>query len=52
MANPSEQSTTVQNRELIRRFYQRMWNRFDKSLIPVLLTQDIQFRGSVRQTND
>jgi hypothetical protein len=24
-----------------------MWNRFDKALIPVLLAEDIRFRGSL-----
>jgi steroid delta-isomerase-like uncharacterized protein len=34
---------------LIERFYYQMWNRFDKSLIPDLLTEDIRFRGSLGQ---
>lgn len=34
---------------LIERFYHQMWNRFDKGLIPVLLTEDIRFRGSLGQ---
>jgi len=25
----------------------RVWNRFDKALIPVLLAEDIRFRGSL-----
>jgi steroid delta-isomerase-like uncharacterized protein len=37
------------NRRLITRFYHDMWNRFDKSLIPALLTEDIRFRGSLGQ---
>jgi hypothetical protein len=31
---------TDRNRKLIERLYHEMWNRFDKSLIPVLLTHD------------
>ena len=38
-----------QNVVLIERFYHQMWNRFDKGLIPVLLTEDIRFRGSLGQ---
>jgi steroid delta-isomerase-like uncharacterized protein len=34
---------------LIERFYHEMWNRFDKALIPVLLAEDIRFRGSLGQ---
>ena len=37
------------NRELIERFYYEMWNRFDKTLIPVLLANDLEFRGSLGQ---
>lgn len=40
---------TDRNRKLIERFYNEMWNRFDKSLIPVLLTLDIRLRGSLGQ---
>jgi steroid delta-isomerase-like uncharacterized protein len=48
------QSNTAgnRNRELIERFYHEMWNRFDKGLIPVLLTEDIQFRGSLGQSKN
>ena len=35
------------NRELIRRFYEDLWNPFDKSRIPELLTEDLRFRGSL-----
>jgi steroid delta-isomerase-like uncharacterized protein len=38
------------NLTLINRFYREMWNRFDKTLIPELLTEDICFRGSLGQT--
>jgi steroid delta-isomerase-like uncharacterized protein len=38
---------TSGNVELVERFYHQMWNRFDKSLIPVLLTGDVRFRGSL-----
>jgi steroid delta-isomerase-like uncharacterized protein len=37
------------NIELIGRFYDAMWNNFDKSLLPELLTEDIRFRGSLGQ---
>ncbi len=37
------------NRDLIDRFYGEMWNRFDTSQIPMLLTEDIRFRGSLGQ---
>ena len=35
---------------LIRRFYHEMWNRFDKTVIPELLSTDIRFRGSLGQS--
>jgi steroid delta-isomerase-like uncharacterized protein len=38
---------TTRNAELVRRFYDEMWNRFDKSVFPALLTTDIRFRGSL-----
>jgi steroid delta-isomerase-like uncharacterized protein len=38
------------NNSLIEHFYHDMWNRFDKTLIPVLLTEDIRFRGSLGQS--
>jgi len=37
------------NRKLIERFCHELWNRFDKALIPVLLAEDIRFRGSLGQ---
>ena len=49
MANQSKTSAKDRNRELIERFYREMWNRFDKSLIPILLTEDVRFRGSLGQ---
>jgi steroid delta-isomerase-like uncharacterized protein len=39
--------TSSGNIDLIERFYHQLWNRFDKRLIPVLLTEDIRFRGSL-----
>ncbi|WP_417897647.1 ester cyclase [Bacillus haimaensis] len=36
-----------QNVELIKRFYHEMWNQFDKSIFPELLTKDFRFRGSL-----
>lgn len=35
------------NRELIQRFYDELWNRFDKEKIAKLLTADLEFRGSL-----
>lgn len=35
------------NRDLIRRFYEELWNHFDKRKIPELLTDHIKFRGSL-----
>jgi steroid delta-isomerase-like uncharacterized protein len=46
---PVQNSNAVRNKLLIERFYHEMWNRFDKGLIPVLLTEDIRFRGSLGQ---
>ena len=37
------------NRELIRRFYEELWNPFDKRKVPELLTDDVKFRGSLGQ---
>ncbi len=34
---------------LIHRFYDELWNRFDRSRIPELLTEDVYFRGSLGQ---
>ncbi len=35
------------NVRLIERFYHDMWNRFEKSLFPELLREDLRFRGSL-----
>ena len=35
--------------ELVRRFYEEMWNRFDTSIFPELLDPEITFRGSLGQ---
>ncbi len=40
------------NHVLIARFYDELWNRFDKALIPVLLTEDVRFRGSLAQSKN
>ena len=32
---------------LVRRFYDDLWNRFDETLIPVLLAEDVTFRGAL-----
>ena len=37
------------NRLLIERFYCEIWNGFDKTLFPDLLTEDLRFRGSLGQ---
>jgi steroid delta-isomerase-like uncharacterized protein len=46
MSDPS----TTRRTDLVHRFYHELWNRFDKSLIPELLTADFRFRGSLGQT--
>lgn len=38
-----------QHRRLIDRFYNDMWNRFDKSIFPEILDPEIRFRGSLGQ---
>ena len=38
------------NVHLIGRFYNEMWNQFDKGLFPELLAEDIRFRGSLGQS--
>ena len=35
------------NVQMIKRFYHEMWNQFDRSIFPELLTEDIKFRGSL-----
>ena len=37
------------NEHLIARFYDDMWNRFDKSVFPEILSPDVRFRGSLGQ---
>ena len=37
------------NVHLVDRFYGDMWNRFDQSLFPELLAEDLHFRGSLGQ---
>jgi predicted ester cyclase len=37
------------NRLLIHRFYDDLWNRFDKTIFADLLTDDLRFRGSLGQ---
>lgn len=44
MPDPTEASA---HRAIVERFYYDMWNRFDKTLIHGLLTEDIVFRGSL-----
>ena len=41
-----------QNHLLIERFYLEMWNRFDKTVIPDILTEDLRFRGSLGQSKN
>jgi steroid delta-isomerase-like uncharacterized protein len=38
------------NRLLIERFFLEMWNRFDKTIFPDILTEDLRFRGSLGQS--
>lgn len=37
----------MSNEQLIRRFYDDMWNKFDKDLFPEILDAGITFRGSL-----
>ncbi len=41
--------TQTQHIDLIDRFYNDMWNRFDKSVFAEILHPDIRFRGSLGQ---
>lgn len=34
---------------LVKQFYDDIWNRYDKSAIPQLLTESVRFRGSLGQ---
>lgn len=40
------------NLRLIRRFYEDMWNKFDKGVFPEILDPHISFRGSLGQTKN
>ncbi|HEV2488757.1 MAG TPA: ester cyclase [Candidatus Acidoferrales bacterium] len=39
--------TEKNNQNLIRRYYEKMWNRWDYALADEILTNDISFRGSL-----
>jgi steroid delta-isomerase-like uncharacterized protein len=39
--------TTMQNKTLIRRYYEEMWNRWDFALADELIDESIAFRGSL-----
>ena len=39
--------TTDRNKKLIETFYNSMWNRWDTALAREILTEDIDFRGSI-----
>ena len=41
---------TPTHEQLIARFYNDMWNRFDKSVFAEILDTNIRFRGSLGQT--
>jgi steroid delta-isomerase-like uncharacterized protein len=36
-----------ENKSLVRRYYDAMWNRWDLSLVDELLSEDLSFRGSL-----
>jgi steroid delta-isomerase-like uncharacterized protein len=38
------------HQELVARFYDDMWNRFDKTVFAEILSPDVHFRGSLGQT--
>jgi predicted ester cyclase len=44
--------TQSRKRLLIERFYLEMWNRFDKSIVSEILTEDLRFRGSLGQSKN
>jgi steroid delta-isomerase-like uncharacterized protein len=48
-AGPPTPPTASRNATLVKRFYVEMWNRFDVSLLPDLLTEGVRFRGSLGQ---
>ena len=37
------------HKEIVESFYENIWNRHDKSFIPVLLVRNFSFRGSLGQ---
>ena len=39
--------TAERNKKLIETFYDVMWNRWDMATVRQILTQDIEFRGSI-----
>ena len=39
--------TAEENKELVRRYYEEMWNRWDLSLAEQLLAPDLRFHGSL-----
>lgn len=39
--------TLEDNNELVRIFYERLWNRWDMAAVPEILSPDIVFRGSL-----
>ncbi len=46
-ANHPGADVTATLETLVRRFYHDLWNRFDSTLIPVLLTEDVTLRGAL-----
>jgi len=42
--------STEENKELVRRFYHELWNRWRFALIDELLAPDLRFRGSLGTT--
>lgn len=39
----------MENKELIKKWYYKMWNDWDMDIIPEILDDKITFRGSLRQ---
>ena len=39
--------STEQNKAVVRRYYDEMWNRWDMALVDEIISEDVAFRGSL-----